>query len=99
MSILIKCMRMPEDCLSCGLSHSAYSRCLVCNQTGSLITAKMAESGRLENCPLVELPPHGRLIDADGEVGVNVTMMPGGKCRVDLIAPTVIPADPPKEAE
>ena len=36
--------------------------------------------------------PHGRLIDADAEVGVNVTMMPGGKCRVDLIAPTIIPA-------
>lgn len=41
----------------------------------------------------VPVPPHGRLIDADGEVGVNVTMMPGGKCRVDLIAPTIIPAN------
>lgn len=40
-----------------------------------------------------QLPPHGRLIDADGEIGVNVTMMPGGKCKVDLIAPTVIPVD------
>lgn len=37
--------------------------------------------------------PHGRLIDADGEIGVNITMMPGGKCRVDLVAPTIIPAD------
>lgn len=42
----------------------------------------------------VPVQPHGRLIDADGEIGVNVTMMPGGKCRVDLIAPTIIPAEP-----
>ena len=47
--------------------------------------------------PVEELPPHGRLIDADSEIGVNVTMMPGGKCKVDLIAPTVIPAEEVQE--
>lgn len=48
-------------------------------------------------CPLIAVPDHGRLIDADAEVGVNLIMMPGGKCQVAFIAPTVIPAD--KEAE
>lgn len=41
----------------------------------------------------IEVPEHGRLIDADGDIGLNVTMNQGGKCRVDLIALTIIPAD------
>ena len=39
-----------------------------------------------------EVPPHGRLIDADAEISFNVTM-DSGKCQVALFAPTIIPAE------
>ena len=58
-------MKFPECCFSCGLSHSAFYRCLGCSLTGKTITADRAEKMRMKDCPLVELPPHGRLIDAD----------------------------------
>lgn len=60
------------------------------NPDGSVSTT--AKNG-YKKYEAVSVPSHGRLIDADGEIGVNVTMMPGGKCRVDLIAPTIIPAE------
>lgn len=61
---------------------------------------------RAKNCPLVELPPHGRLIDADAllkEAEVPATLFPSGRglrlevwthavASGDVInAPTIIP--------
>ena len=58
MSVLIKGMKMPEDCFSCPLKEEGF-----CNITN-------AYAGRINernsDCPLVELPEHhGRIIDAD----------------------------------
>ena len=51
MSILIKGMKMPKNCDVCFMHDSCeYS---------------MPVGKRLSECPLIELPPHGRLIDAD----------------------------------
>jgi len=80
MSVYIKGFPLPNNCGACPL------RLAWCRERIYMVT-------RPERCPLVPVPPHGRLIDADGEIGVNVTMMPGEKCRVDLIAPTIIPAE------
>ena len=65
MSILIKGMEMPNcnDCplagdFKCNLMPSIPALCKeydIAVQNGT----------RLDNCPLVEIPPHGRLIDAD----------------------------------
>ena len=76
MAILIRGMEMPTSCDKC--SYSAWSnfyQIYVCNaarknepvlfdgkQTKSTAVAR---SARADNCPLVEIPPLGRLIDAD----------------------------------
>ena len=60
MSILIKGMEMPTNCSMCLLSKlSQTGESLVCNYT--LSTTPWDE--RPFDCPLVPVPPHGRLID------------------------------------
>lgn len=56
MGVYAKGMDMPKSCWDC--SCMANFRC---NLTKNCI----AMDGRLANCPLVEEPKHGRLIDAD----------------------------------
>lgn len=60
MSILIKGMEMPKDCFRCPLSVLNGER-LFCEVTKD----EVVRAKRASDCPLVELPPHGRLIDAD----------------------------------
>lgn len=67
--ILIKDMEMPKDCLHCGFSHMA-SDCLkiwiICKPKDISVTdGDAVKEGRPDWCPLVEVTPHGRLIDAD----------------------------------
>lgn len=50
MSVLIKGMEMPENCKDCRF-----------HGRGFCFLADLKDNG---NCPLVEVPPHGRLIDA-----------------------------------
>ena len=53
MSILIKNMEMPKYCGECPMV-CAYD-----------LSRKARSTEKAENCPLIEIPPHGRLIDAD----------------------------------
>lgn len=66
MSILIKGMKMPKACCECGFNHCSQSRdddtCLLLDKG---IPQLFVLVDRLPDCPLVEIPPHGRLIDAD----------------------------------
>ena len=62
MSILIRGMAMPSCCMFCFLSNSfgcglAYPPIIM--------TTKEMLAGRPDWCPLIYIPPHGRLIDAD----------------------------------
>lgn len=58
MSVLIKGMKMPEDCFSCPLKEEGF--CNITNAYAVGINKKNSD------CPLVEIPEtHGRLIDAD----------------------------------
>ena len=59
MSILIKGMDMPKNCWSCRLETIINCEPLMGNESASKYKDK-----RHKNCPLIELPPHGRLIDA-----------------------------------
>lgn len=59
MSILIKGMAMPKNCEECAFNYDMY-RCMI-----TLKSTMLADTERLSDCPLIELPPHGRLIDAD----------------------------------
>ena len=60
MSVLIKGMVIPPNCFLCNLSYMKGER-LFCSVTREeVIRAK-----RAIECPIIEIPPHGRLIDAD----------------------------------
>lgn len=54
--LLIKGMEIPKDCLHCSIDK------VWCDRWGAF---EEYNERRHENCPLVEVPTHGRLIDAD----------------------------------
>lgn len=66
MSVLIKGMKMPKNCDNCQLNYDSID-CMVADNA-------LRENGggdflfdheRHPNCPLISVPKHGRLIDAD----------------------------------
>ena len=66
MSVLIKGMEIPKNCDNCPLNYDSID-CMVANNA-------LRENGggdflfdheRHPNCPLIPVPSHGRLIDAD----------------------------------
>lgn len=66
MSILIKGMEMPKNCAWCRFLQSTDpipKRELFC---GIDTTNNIHDYKPDKGCPLVPVPPHGRLIDADG---------------------------------
>ena len=104
MSILIKGMEMPRNCWECKFS-SEYD---VVNGTalGCLITMKTKEKDLKpipDWCPLIEVPPHGRLIDADALLASENQHYEYRsdsfyvETRTIELAPTVIPADKEKD--
>ena len=72
MSILIKGLNMPKDCVSCRWHH----RTGVC-----VLTGVVTNTGRY--CPLVEVPtPHGRLIDGDNVIDLLREQLTGDRDTV-----------------
>ena len=62
MSILIKGMEMPEKCGECLFGFiGVCSKLTECQLTDDIVD----EESKPGWCPLVKIPPHGRLIDAD----------------------------------
>ena len=91
MSVLIKGMDMPKTCIMCWLSP-------ICPIWVKEVSRYKGYDNRLPNCPLVEVPPHGRLIDAD-ELETDTEWT---ECRDDYTAfsraqinaaPTIIEAE------
>lgn len=96
MSVYIKGLPLPNNCGACPL------RLAWCRERIYMVT-------RPERCPLVPVPPHGRLIDADAlittfcEWGTRlergrklvITMCEAKQAIVDIIedATTIIPAE------
>lgn len=62
MNVIIKGMKMPNNCEECQLKQydESYDD-TVCPYSG----IPTLNIGRQYDCPISELPPHGRLIDAD----------------------------------
>ena len=89
MSILIHGMKMPKDgCKSC--AFDIYGSCL--------IRANMDKPYEVtHSCPLIELPPHGRLIDVSKLPFDDVRLDEFGDWRMAVEdiedAPTIIPAE------
>ena len=94
MSVMIRGMKLPDNCLECPL-ETDYGTC----GYYSLFVEAGHDSEvwkRRDDCPLVEVPPHGRLIDADALERDGWYLMrvntAGGKYEAGrlAIAPTVI---------
>ncbi len=97
MSVLIKGMEMPKTCHCCSMCVQVsdgeidwhWECCLLCEKV-----ARYA-ADRIPSCPLVPVPPHGRLIDADKLNSSETDYL--GNHFVYLVdiddAPTVIPAE------
>lgn len=91
--VYIKGMKMPKSCDEC----PCFSEYDACDVTGSWKFADEFCKGkeRLPDCPLVPVPDHGRLIDADALCEGRVSNDNVVICA--KAAPTIIPAD--KEGE
>lgn len=98
MSVLIKGMEMPKSCFDCDmLELSGVVGCKHAYDTNN------SEWGRALNCPLIELPDHGDLIDRDivDRMAVRAWMRnsDGNDAMAELIekirveVPAVIPAE------
>lgn len=111
MGVYLPNMKMPTSCDSRRIMTLEDTNCIPELYCGCPIVFKAHPQGvghRPDYCPLVEIPPHGRLIDADElrelyeewendkEAGIDID-----KCHVPIPvirqniddAPTVIPAE------
>ena len=82
MAILIKGMKMPKSCVHCPLQmpYDGY-KCY--------ITEKSYNWGlkeRPSDCPFIELPQHGRLIDADALIA-DLKRQCKEVFRIDAVSP------------
>lgn len=94
--IYIPGMEMPTSCHEC---VAGYGGC--CYVAPADADGICPDHGRADFCPLVPVPDHGRLIDAD-KLDYSKTDLLGNHIvyMVDIEdAPTIIPADPDKEGE
>lgn len=117
MSVYIKGMEMPRGCASCKISRRNGKK-MICPFIWKCewdIHDPMSADHRLDGCPLIPVPDHGRLIDADAliddmanmipwviESPEEIAMMDGLSAGYEAVgaAPTIIPADPAdKEAQ
>ncbi len=66
MGVYIRGMEMPKGCAFCWIRKRNGKKivCPFCDEEWD-ICDPMSADHRLDNCPLVPVPPHGRLIDAD----------------------------------
>ena len=58
MSVIVKNMEMPQNCQKCDLYIEG-----ACYAKGYRDYRSIMDTAKPDDCPLVELPPHGRLID------------------------------------
>ena len=101
MSIYIKGMKKPKNCDECTIK-AWEDEWYVCPFSG----VTTLSIGCQNNSPLVEIPPHGRLIDADKfeRIKYEIPIKPANYSRgfdegvkfvqkLIMDAPTIIPAD------
>ena len=97
MSVLIKGMEMPPDCRVCPFEmyymNTGKTRCGAAMRTLAENFKTIPFVGRADFCPLIELPPHGRLIDADALMKLEVIPSDNWVFRAVEKAPTIIPAE------
>ena len=67
--VLVKNMDLPIDCVICPLCRILFDE-FNCRATGEWFEID-DKVHRRDDCPLVEVPKHGRLIDADAFIKQN----------------------------
>lgn len=106
MSILIKGMEMPTNCMDCPFKgfDRAKGRGNICTINDSITLHAVLDGVdikfvRMGDCPLVPVPAHGRLFDADALMREmhNVILEDGEDRRIFYSVierqPTIIPAE------
>lgn len=97
MSVLVKGMEKPPNCFLCKLSFMSGER-LFCS---AMKNEEVLRSKIDSNCPLVHVPPHGRLIEEEPIIKYITDGLNSGKFGYDAIevmaevkyAPTIIEAE------
>ena len=80
MSVIITEMDMPKDCGECDLRVTLRFKNNLINFCPK--TMKNVELNEMHNeCPLKEISPHGRLIDADAHIKLLKENHCGERCR------------------
>lgn len=93
MSVLIKGMKMPAQCDDCPVfdDNGDYPTCVLTGHSRGYNWSPFGQ--RMPDCPLIVVPPHGRLIDADALIAAHKDVCSRSmKFNLDL-APTIIEAD------
>lgn len=65
MSVVIRGMKMPRKCSECDVCGSYGIGNHICMITAKNVADDDGLKIRRDDCPLIAVPPHGRLIDAD----------------------------------
>lgn len=108
MVIYLPNMEMPKNCEECDLSktrHSSLGDIIDCKYIGT-VGAKFKDTNNILNnrhpdCPLIEVPPHGDLIDRDElmvelmDSDLDHLQRDDWKEVIQIIddAPTIVPAE------
>ena len=87
MSVLLN-ITMPKACEVCPCNDDNWR----CGATKEYFDYDDMCERRRADCPLIEVPPHGRLIDADAIQDYNVETF-GQRLLIIDTAPTVIEAE------
>ena len=64
MGVYIKGMEMPKSCAECRFFVDVWCYAFEADDWRNAYN-RPPKGERLDNCPLVPVPPHGRLVDAD----------------------------------
>ena len=91
MGVYIPGMEMPKSCAEC----PCFGQYDACDVTGSWKWKDEFDQNkeRLPDCPLIQVPPHGRLIDADALMELEVIPSDNWVFRAIEKAPTIIPEE------
>lgn len=68
MGVYIKGMEMPMYWYECPFCSDGYCFMIQDGDDRICLVGSKEDTHRNENCPLIEIPPHGRLIIKDGEI-------------------------------
>ena len=95
-------MEMPKNCRSCRLATYEMNYGYICKVLNTDVEDGVVFKpwkNRRKDCPLISVPPHGRLIDADELLQEHERIVDSwGKAHIVSAqairnAPTIIPAD------